>query len=69
MIVQAIGRLVEGASLTQDEAAAVMLDIMEGRATPAQFGAYVTALRLKGDGRGDRRDGAGDAPESPTGAH
>ncbi len=49
MIVQAIGRLVEGASLTQDEAAAVMLDIMEGRATPAQFGAYVTALRLKGE--------------------
>lgn len=32
-----------------DEAAAVMTDIMEGEATPAQFGAFVTALRMKGE--------------------
>jgi anthranilate phosphoribosyltransferase len=49
MIGEAIARLVEGESLTQAEAAGVMEDIMEGRATPAQFGAYVTALRLKGE--------------------
>jgi anthranilate phosphoribosyltransferase len=49
MIGEAIARLVEGESLTQDEAAAAMEDIMEGRATPAQFGAFVTALRLKGE--------------------
>lgn len=49
MIADAIGKLTEGESLTQDEAAAVMEDIMEERATPAQFGAYVTALRLKGE--------------------
>ncbi len=49
MIVEAIAKLVEGISLTQEEAAAVMEDIMEERATPAQFGAFVTALRLKGE--------------------
>ena len=49
MIVEAIARLVEGQSLTVDEAAATMADIMEERATPAQFGAFVTALRLKGE--------------------
>src|SRR5919109_3393520 len=49
MIVEAIARVVEGESLSQDEAAATMADIMEDRATPAQFGAFVTALRLKGE--------------------
>ncbi len=49
MIIEAIAKLVEGISLTQEEAAAVMEDIMEERATPAQFGAFVTALRLKGE--------------------
>ncbi len=32
-----------------EEAASVMEDIMQGEATPAQFGAFVTALRLKGE--------------------
>ncbi|MCH7800647.1 MAG: anthranilate phosphoribosyltransferase [Chloroflexi bacterium] len=49
MIREAIDALVEGQSLTIDEAAAAMNEIMEGEATPAQFGAYVTALRLKGE--------------------
>jgi anthranilate phosphoribosyltransferase len=49
MIVEALAKLVEGESLSQDEAAATMEDIMEERATPAQFGALVTALRLKGE--------------------
>jgi anthranilate phosphoribosyltransferase len=49
MITDAIAKLVEGESLSQEEAAAAMADIMEDRATPAQFGAFVTALRLKGE--------------------
>ncbi|HEV2125137.1 MAG TPA: anthranilate phosphoribosyltransferase, partial [Chloroflexota bacterium] len=49
MIVEALAKLVEGQSLTRDEAAATMEDIMEERAAPAQFGAFVTALRLKGE--------------------
>ena len=49
MIREAIDALVEGQSLTMDEAAASMNEIMKGDATPAQFGAYVTALRLKGE--------------------
>ncbi|MDD5288256.1 MAG: anthranilate phosphoribosyltransferase [Dehalococcoidales bacterium] len=49
MIKEAIAQLVGGRSLTIDEASAVMTEIMEGNATPAQFGAFVTALRLKGE--------------------
>src|SRR5690349_8612425 len=49
MIVEALAKLIEGESLSQAEAAAAMEDIMEDRATAAQFGAFVTALRLKGE--------------------
>lgn len=49
MIKEAIGLLVAGNSLTMEEAALVMEDIMTGEATPAQFGAFVTALRMKGE--------------------
>jgi anthranilate phosphoribosyltransferase len=49
VIKEAIGKLVEGSSLSEGEAAAVMGEIMTGEATPAQFGAFVTALRLKGE--------------------
>ena len=49
MIKEAIGQLVGGNSLTMSEASAVMNEIMEGIATPAQFGAFVTALRCKGE--------------------
>lgn len=49
MIREAIDALVSGRSLTQDEAAGAMEEIMTGEATPAQFGAFVTALRLKGE--------------------
>ena len=49
MIREAIEAVVSGKSLSMDEAAQVMNEIMEGDATPAQFGAFVTALRLKGE--------------------
>ena len=49
MIVEAIQALVDGHSLSVDQAATVMADIMEERVTAAQFGAFVTALRMKGE--------------------
>ena len=49
MIVEAIQKLVEGNALSADEAAAVMNEIMDDEATPAQFSAFVTALRMKGE--------------------
>lgn len=49
MIKEAIQTLVSGRSLTMEEAASVMEEIMSGEVTPAQFGAFVTALRLKGE--------------------
>ena len=49
MIREAIQALISGQSLTMEEAAQVMEEIMAGEVTPAQFGAFVTALRLKGE--------------------
>ena len=49
MIKEAIETVVNGRSLTFEEAAAVMENIMIGEATPAQFAAFVTALRMKGE--------------------
>ncbi len=49
MIKEAIDTLVSGSSLNMEQAAGVMGEIMGGEATPAQFGAFVTALRLKGE--------------------
>ena len=49
MIREAIGILVSGHSLTMQQAAQVMEETMSGEVTPAQLGAFVTALRLKGE--------------------
>lgn len=49
MIKEAIKKIVSNHSLTTTEASQVMEEIMSGKATPAQFGAFVTALRLKGE--------------------
>lgn len=49
MIKEAIALLVDGTSLTAEQAQQVMLEILEGIATPAQFGALMIALRLKGE--------------------
>jgi anthranilate phosphoribosyltransferase len=45
----AIGAVVAGRTLSQAEAAAVMNEIMTGVATPAQIGAFLTALHLRGE--------------------
>ncbi len=49
MIKDAIVKLADRADLTDKEAEEVMLDIMEGRATPSQIAAYLMGLRLKGE--------------------
>ena len=49
MIQEAVQKLVEGKSLNFEESVAAMTQIMEGNAPPAQFGAFVTALRRKGE--------------------
>jgi anthranilate phosphoribosyltransferase len=49
MIREAIGAVVEGRSLTSEEASAAMGEIMSGEATPAQIAALVVALRMKGE--------------------
>ena len=49
MIKTAISRVVEGQDLTENEMVDVMNQIMGGEATPAQIGAFITALRLKGE--------------------
>ncbi len=45
----AIAKVINGQSLTFDEAAEAMDVIMDGQATPAQIGSYLTALRMKGE--------------------
>ncbi len=49
MIREAISKLVNGDHLTRVEAAAAMEEIMEGEASPSQIGAFLTALRIKGE--------------------
>jgi anthranilate phosphoribosyltransferase len=44
-----ITQLLHGESLSEDEAAAAMVEIMEGAATPAQIAGFVVALRAKGE--------------------
>jgi anthranilate phosphoribosyltransferase len=48
-IQQAVSKLIGGAALTRQEAREVMEDVMEGRATGAQIGSLLTALRMKGE--------------------
>jgi anthranilate phosphoribosyltransferase len=49
MIREAIDAVVSGRSLSMEEAAGVTREIMEGDATPSQLGAFLTALRMKGE--------------------
>jgi anthranilate phosphoribosyltransferase len=49
MIAQAIAKLVDRHDLTRAETVAVMNEIADGGATPAQVGAFLAALRIKGE--------------------
>jgi anthranilate phosphoribosyltransferase len=49
MIKEAIVKVVKGMDLTEVEMEKAMDEVMAGIATPAQIGAFVTALRLKGE--------------------
>lgn len=49
MLKSAIQAVVEGNTLTRLEATAAMEVIMNGEASPSQIGAFVTALRLRGE--------------------
>lgn len=49
MIKEAIGQVVEGKNLSPEQAKNAMDEIMSGNTTPAQIGAYIAALRLKGE--------------------
>ena len=49
MIKMFIAKVVRGEDLTEDEMANAMDEIMTGSATEAQIGAFITALRLKGE--------------------
>jgi anthranilate phosphoribosyltransferase len=46
---EALARLLEGRDLSRGQAREVMGEIMEGKATPAQIGGFLVALRLKGE--------------------
>jgi anthranilate phosphoribosyltransferase len=49
MIKEAINLLVQGIHLSESEMAECMREIMEGKTTEAQIGAFLTALRFKGE--------------------
>ncbi|MBN2186727.1 MAG: anthranilate phosphoribosyltransferase [Dehalococcoidia bacterium] len=49
MILEAIETITCGRSLSFEEAAEIMEEIMSGEATPAQIAAFITALRIKGE--------------------
>lgn len=49
MIREAISAATAGESLSMPDAIELMREVMEGEATPAQLGSYLTALALKGE--------------------
>src|SRR5260221_6002075 len=48
-----IGSLIKGETLTADETAWAMNEIMEGAATPTQIAGFGVALRMKGETAGE----------------
>ena len=49
MVKEAIDKAVQKIDLREAEMITAMEEIMEGNATPAQIGALITALRMKGE--------------------
>ena len=48
-IKEAIKKLVKGNDLSESEMKTTMLGILAGEATPSQMGAFLSALRIKGE--------------------
>ncbi len=48
-ITSAILKITSGSNLTESEMSEVMLDLLEGKATDAQIGAFLIALNMKGE--------------------
>ncbi|HJL95596.1 MAG: anthranilate phosphoribosyltransferase [Gammaproteobacteria bacterium] len=48
-IAHAISKITSGSGLKENEMAEVMLDLLEGRTTDAQIGAFLIALNMKGE--------------------
>jgi anthranilate phosphoribosyltransferase len=48
-VLVALNRVIDGHDLSREEARDAMTTIMEGEATPAQIGAFLVALRIKGE--------------------
>ena len=49
MIRECLSKLVQGESLTREEARQLMIRMMEGKLSPSQMGGVLTALRMKGE--------------------
>ncbi|HRT27086.1 MAG TPA: anthranilate phosphoribosyltransferase, partial [Syntrophales bacterium] len=49
MIREALAEVVNGRNLKEADMIEVMDEVMEGKATPAQIAAFITALRVKGE--------------------
>ena len=49
MIKEAIYKLINHEDLTYEESLAVMGEMMDGTATQAQMGGFLTALRMQGE--------------------
>src|SRR4051812_20881839 len=49
MIREAIATIAAGNDLTEAQSAQVMTELMDGEATPSQVGAFLAALKMKGE--------------------
>ena len=49
MIQEALAKVAQKIDLRESEMVEAMTEVMEGKATPAQLGAFLTALRMKGE--------------------
>jgi len=49
MIKEAIAKVVRGDDMNEQEMEMAMEEILNGKATPAQIGSFITALRIKGE--------------------
>lgn len=49
MIKEAIAKVVRGDDMNEEEMGMAMEEILTGKATPAQIGSFITALRIKGE--------------------